>query len=64
MSPVTPIMADPTDSVLMAVLWRLKYQLAFRAVAELLLEQRDRVRTHHPTDVGGCESRAQEALDP
>ena len=64
MSPLTPVPADHTDSVLMAVLWRLKQKLGFRNVAELLLQQRHRVLMHHPTDLGGCEPRAQEALDP
>jgi transposase-like protein len=29
----------PTDIVLLAVLWRLRYKLSFRDVAELLLER-------------------------
>ena len=29
----------PTDLVLMAVLWRLRYKLGFRDVAELLLQR-------------------------
>ena len=29
----------PTDLVLLAVLWRLRYKLSFRDVAELLLER-------------------------
>ena len=29
----------PTDIVLLAVLWRLRYKLGFRDVAELLLER-------------------------
>ncbi len=35
----------PTDIVLLAVLWRLRYKLSFRDVAELLLE-RGYVVTH------------------
>jgi transposase-like protein len=35
----------PTDVVLLAVLWRLRYKLSFRDVAELLL-QRGYVATH------------------
>ena len=29
----------PTDTVLLAVLWRLRYKLSLRAVAELLLQR-------------------------
>ena len=40
----------PTDVVLLAVLWRLRYKLSFRDVAELLL-QRGYVVTHETVRV-------------
>ncbi len=44
----------PTDIVLLAVLWRLRYKLGFRDVAELLLQRglRSRTRRYGPGSSG------------
>ena len=45
----------PTDVVLLAVLWRLRYKLSFRDVAEMLLQRGVEV-THGPSGSGSFDS--------
>ena len=52
-----------TDIVLLAVLWRLRYKLGFRDVAELLLTRGYEVTAGgHPRDHRGWEARVRAAV--